>query len=143
MTIESALQTGIASGLAADGNLSAYTIAVYPHTAPEKAVYPFVTYEQLGTSVDKASGVSASSLQLTRATFDIQVHAESVQTRALIQTAIKTLLHGFRGELGTENLDIRESFIDSISAFSERDLTGSDAEIYRASITLNLFYNWS
>ena len=143
MTIESAINTGLTAHFVADSNLSALTVPVYPHVAPQGSVYPFVIYTIINSSVDKALDPASAQLTLTSIDIELGVYADSVSTRSLLMTSIKSKLHGFRGALGTENLDIRESFLQSLSTFSEADLTGSDEQIYRASMSFNIFYNWS
>ena len=143
MTIESAISTGLKAHFLADGNLSGITSPVYPHVAPQGAAYPFVIYTIINSSADKALDPSSAQLTLTSIDIELGVYADSVSTRSLLMASIKTKLHGFRGALGTESLDIRESFLQSASTFSESDLTGSDDQIYRASLDFNVFYNWT
>lgn len=141
MSIESALQSHLSTEFAADSNLSALSIEVYPHNAPQTADLPFVTYAMFGSDLEKYINTSAG--ELTQVTFDLNVWAGSVTNRALILQSIKDIIHGMRGDIGTENLDIRLSFISNVSTFSENDITGTDEEIYRASVIIELTYNWS
>jgi hypothetical protein len=143
MTIESAIATGLKAAFIADGTLSGFTVPVYAHIAPQDAVYPYVTYEILNSVTENLLDPVGASLTLTSVDIDLSIYSKSVSQRALIKTSIKNKLHGFRGALGTENLDIRSSSMTSFSDFTESDLTGSDAQIYRSSFTFNLFYNWS
>ena len=144
MTIESALQSGLTTALAADGNLSALTIPVYPHTAPQSAALPFCTYAIEATEVENTINyASKGELTLTIAQLRIDIWADTVANRALIMTAIKDWLHGFRGALGSENLDIRQARLSNVTTLSEKDITGSDDEIYRGDLSFEIVYNWS
>ena len=139
MSIESALTTH----LQADATLSSLSAGVYPHVAPQSATYPFFVYSIQNSRTERALNKSAGEIDLTETTIDLQVFTESVSERATITARIKTILHGFRGALGTENLDIRETTLQSVSTFSEADVTGTDEQIYRASLILSFFHNWS
>lgn len=139
MSLESALTTE----LQADATLSGLSVQVYPHIAPQAAEYPFVTYAIQSSQTERSLNKGPSGSTLTEAFVDLQVFSESVSERGQIMTRIKNLLHGFRGDLGTENLNIRETTLQSVSTFSEADLTGTDEQIYRASLILSFFYHWS
>jgi hypothetical protein len=144
MTIESALQTGLTTALAADGNLSALTIPVYPHVAPQSAALPFCTYAVEATEVENNLNYSSkTALTLSGASVRLHVWAGTVASRALIMTAIKAWLHGFRGALGTEALDIRQARLSNVTTLSEKDITGTDSEVYRADLSFEIIYNWS
>lgn len=137
MSIESALTTH----LQADVTLGGLSVQVYPHIAPQDAEYPFCVYSIQGSETSRALNKSAGELTLTETQIDLQVFSDSVSERSTIIERIRTVLHGFRGSLGTENLDIRETTLQSVSTFSETDLTGTDEQIYRASLILSFFHN--
>lgn len=144
MTIESALQTGLTTALAADGTLSALTIPVYPHFGPQSAALPFCTYAIEATDIENNLNYSSKTdLTLSAATVRLHVWAGTVASRALIMTAVKAWLHGFRGALGTEQLDIRQARLSNVTTLSEKDITGTDEEIYRADLSFEIVYNWS
>jgi len=144
MTIESALQTGLTTALAADGTLSALTVPVYPHFGPQSAALPFCTYAVEATDIENNLNYSSKTdLTLSAATVRLHVWAGTVASRALIMTAIKVWLHGFRGALGTEQLDIRQARLSNVTTLSEKDITGTDEEIYRADLSFEIVYNWS
>lgn len=143
MTIESAIQSELSTGFAADANLAGLSVEIYPHTAPQAADYPFVNYQILDADIEGTINGAQSDLTLTQVGIELEVWAETVSARALIMKSIKDIMHGKRGAIGTEALNIRSCFIDSASTFSERDISGSDEEIYRGSIVLTIFYNWS
>lgn len=144
MTIESALQSGLTTALAADGALSALTVPVYPHMAPQTAVLPFCTYAIEATELENTINyASKAELTLTIAQLRVDVWASSVLNRALIMTAIKDYLHGFRGALGSESLDIRQARLSNVTTLSEKDITGTDSEIYRGDLSFEIVYNWS
>lgn len=145
MSIESALYSYLTTHLAADTNLAAVgTVTVYPERAPQSASYPFILYSMLSSDTENNLNHQATSeLTLTSALFDLSIYAQSISDRALILKSVKDALHGHAGDIGTESLNIRHSVIETINTFSEQDLTGADLQIYRASITLNLTFNWS
>lgn len=144
MSLESALQSGLAAALAADGNLSALTVPVYPHIAPQSAAVPFCSYAIEAQNLENTINYSdKSELTLTTADVRIDIYAATVLTRSLIMTAVKDWLHGFRGSMGTENLDIRQARLSNVYTLSEKDITGSDQEIYRGDLSFEIVYNWS
>ena len=139
MGIESAIVTELEN----DATLSGLSVSVYPHVGSESATYPFIVYSITGSKTENYLNKTPSDLTLTEVNIDLSVFTDSVSERAQIITRIKNLLHGFTGDLGTENLNIRNSILQSVSTFSEADLTGTDEQIYRASLSLIFFYNWS
>ena len=143
MTIETAIQTGLKSHFTGDSNLTGISAPVYPHIAPQGSAYPFVIYTIINSSIEKSINPASDTLTLTNINIELGIFSTSMETRSLLMASIKDKLHGFRGSLGTESLDIRESFLESAATFSESELTGSDEQIYRASLTFNLYYNWS
>lgn len=143
MTIESAIQSHFTTEFAADPNLAGLSVEVYPHTAPQTASYPFVNYSILESDVEATINGAQADLTLTGIMLELEIWTETVAARALIMTSVKDIMHGKRGAIGTEALNIRSCFIDSVNSFSERDITGSDEEVFRASMVLSIFYNWS
>ena len=143
MSIETAIATGLKSHLASDNTLTGITAPVYAHIASQGAAYPLIIYSVINTEIEKTINQAASEMTLTRLDFDLSIYSESMAQRALLMTSVKNKFHGFRGSLGTENLDIRESFLQSLTTFNESDLTGSDDQLYRATLSFQLFYNWS
>lgn len=139
MSIESALTTHLKT----DATLSGLSVGVYPHVAPQNATYPFIVYSIANSDTEKYLNKGPADLTLTEVTINLDIHSESVSQREAITTRIKNTLHGFTGNLGTESLDIKESYLQSFSTFAESDLTGTDEQIYRASLSLTFFYNWS
>lgn len=143
MTIESAVQSHLTTELGADANLSALSVQVYPHVAPQSSTLPFVTYEIQSTDPEYFLNASQSDLDFTIQTLELQIWANTMANRALIMASIKDIMHGVTGAIGIENLDIRQCVIDNVSTFSESEVNGTDEEIYRASLDLRLMYNWS
>ena len=143
MSIESAITTHLKTQFGLDSNLSGITVNVYPHIAPQNANYPFVVYSMLTSDTANFMSTPQADLKLTEQSFDLSIYSESVSTRALINRSMMDILHGYTGNIGTENLKIRSCFNTSISTFSETDLTGSDDQIFRSSLVFNFFYNWS
>jgi len=139
MSIESALSTQLRD----DATLSGLSVSVYPNLAPQNAGYPFIVYAITNNETENYIDGVQANLTLTEVTFDLSVYSDSVSERAQIITRIKNTLHGFSGALGTEALNIKTSILRSVSTFSESDLTGTDEQIYRASLSLTFFYNWS
>lgn len=139
MSIESALKTHLEN----DATLSGLGVVVYPHVAPQQAVYPFITYSILSAESSRALNKAAGQVTLTETTIELQVFSDSVSERSTAMTRIRNILHGFRGALGTENLDIRETTLQNVSTFSEADITGTDEQIYRANLVFSFFYNWT
>ena len=136
MTIEQSFVTIVKEKLVDAG----YTAAkVYPGTAPQSADYPFLTYQLIADRRDRfANFTDPSDMELTTARIDLQVFSTTASERADIIDNLRDVLHGYRGN--PSNADMRSCFIDSISHFSENDLTGTDEQIYRAVIPFDISY---
>ena len=136
MTIEAAITTLLESTLSTAG----YTTAkVYPHVAPQSAVYPFVTYDLISDARDKFANYSTNGdMEFTNARIELQIWSATASQRASIEGDLRDELHGYRGNPG--GADVRSCFVDSMSHFSENDLTGTDEQIYRAVMPLDLTY---
>ncbi|MBT8046400.1 MAG: hypothetical protein KJN67_04465 [Pontiella sp.] len=137
MSIETALKSAIDNNSA----LASYSLEVYPNIAPQTATDPLIVYQVLSTDLDHDIGLEA--LTLAESEISLEVYTDTPTDRAGIVDALKDQFHGFRGALGSESLDIRRATLNNFSTFSENDITGSDADIYRASLVINFVYNWS
>ena len=139
--IEKAIAQGLPALLTADANLSAYTIKLYPHVAPQTASYPFITYASIATVPDVFMNPSAQTDQkFTESNIELTVWAETKQSQDLITHSLRTILHGRTGAFG--NLNLSRCLVTDISTFSESDISGSDENIYRASVICNFSYFW-
>lgn len=133
MTIESALY----SYLSTKASVTAVVgIRIYPQVAPDSAAYPFITYnvtnEQHDHSMGGATGLANPSIQ-------IDVWAETVANRVAIAEVVRNALDGFRGNMGTENLNIRNCFLQNRSNFNESDGEGK-TPIYRSSMDFSIWH---
>lgn len=137
------IETAIKTALENDATLSSLAVTVWPHVAAKSAAYPFIVYSANGSDIENYINGVQANLTLTRININLDIYTDSVQQREQITTQIKNLLHGFSGDLGTENLNIRNSILQSVSTFSESDLTGTDEQIYRSSLSFDFHYNWS
>ena len=136
MSIESALATHLRT----DATLSGLSVDVYPNVAPQTASYPLIVYQILsGSAANHMTGGS----DLSEVSIDLSIYTDSVSQRDQIATRIKNILHGFRGSLGTEALNVRNVVFQSIQTFSESDITGTDEQIYRSTVTFVFHFNWS
>ena len=140
MSIETAIVSEVAQNIALDPAITG-TVPVYAHIAPQSASYPFIVYSLIGTTVEHH--IAGTGGDLTRAAIDLSVYSETMAEQSLVVDNFKRYLHGRGGRWGAENLDVRLCFIDSINTFSQSDIDGTDEQIYRAAVTLNIFYNWS
>ena len=139
MGIESAITTHLNS----DATLSGLSVGVYPHVAPADASYPFIVYSVTSSETEHYINKDQNpSPTLTNALVDLSIYSESVSERAQIMSRLKTMLHDFRGALGTESLDIRSAALQTVATFSESDLTGTDEQIFRSQMPFNFTYNW-
>lgn len=136
MSLESGFVTLVESTLTDAGYT---TTLVYPHTAPQTASYPFVTYDLITDNRDKFANYSTpSDMDLQIARLELQVWAQTASGRSDIVDALRNVLHGYTGT--TAGVAVRSCFIDSISHFGENDLTGTDAQIYRAVLPFDIAY---
>ena len=136
MTIEASLNTLMDTVLTAIGQTS---INLYPGTAPVSANYPFITYELITDRRDRFANYSANSdMTLQQCRIELQLWTTTASDRATIEADLRDELHGYRGTSGDHAW--RSCFIDGISHFSENDLTGTDDQIYRAVIPLDITY---
>jgi len=136
MSIESALATHLRT----DAILSGLSVGVYPNVAPQSASYPLGVYQVISGSPEFHLGGAST---LSEFTIDISVYSTTISEREQIATRIKNLLHGYRGALGTEALDVRNILLQSVQTFSESDLDGTDEQIYRSNLSFIFHFNWS
>ncbi|MCP4230782.1 MAG: DUF3168 domain-containing protein, partial [bacterium] len=87
---------------------------IYATVAPSSVTYPFITFEIISEDPDHHMGGAAG---LTNVLVQVDAWAFLVAERQAIGEAIRNAMDGFTGDLGTENLRIRNCFLRNRTTF--------------------------
>ncbi len=133
MTIESALYSYLSTKASITALVST---RIYPQVAPDSGDYPFITYNVISESHDHAmqgaTGLANPSLQ-------VDVWAETIADRVAVSESLRNALDGFTGNMGTENLSIRNCFLQNRANFNENDGEGK-TPAYRSSMDFSIWH---
>ena len=133
MTIESALYSYLSTKASITALVST---RIYPEVAPDSAAYPFITYNIFGESHDHAM---QGATGLTNPTLQLDVWADTIADRVTISEAIRNALDGYTGNMGTENLSIRNCFLQNRANYTESDGEGK-TPAYRSSLDFSIWH---
>jgi hypothetical protein len=133
MTIESALYSHLSTKASITALVST---RIYPQVAPESATYPFITYTVLSESHDHSMGGATG---LTNPTIQIDAWADTIANRVAVSEAIRNALDGFTGNMGTENLSIRNCFLQNRANFNENTTEGK-TPTWRSSMDFSIWH---
>ncbi len=134
MTIESAIYNELSTTAEITAVVST---RIYPQVAPESAAYPFITFLVVSEVPEHHMGGAAP---LTRVMMQFDVWAETHAERVDIAEVLRNALDGFRGDMGTENLDIQSCFLENRSNFQESDTEGKAAPVFRTSMDFSIWH---
>lgn len=109
---------------------------IYPLLAPDTPTYPHITYTVFGEGhdhdMDGATG-------LTDLTMQVDVWAKTITSRRNVAEALRNALDGFTGNMGTENLNIRNCTLEDRSHFFDKDDEGGGT-FYRTSMDFSIWH---
>ncbi len=124
------LDVAIYSHLAADPALSALVgQRIYPGSAPQGAVRPYVTFFSVSTSPG-AHMLGGDGLAEVRLQLDIW--ADSAQSRLEVSDRLFMRLHGFRGPMGQEALDVRSVTLEGPASTQEQPTDAGETPTFRS-----------
>ena len=107
------METGVYSYLISKTSItSLVSTRIYPLIAPEGSAWPFIIYQRIGSSHEH--NMSGSS-GLVTATVQIDAYAEAYSSAKSIGAAIRNVLDGYRGLMGS-------TFVSRCHLGDERDL---------------------
>lgn len=113
---------------------------IYATVAPSAVTYPFITFEIISEDPDHyMQGAS----NLTNVLVQIDAWAFLVAERQSIGEAIRNALDGFVGNLGAENLVIRNCFLRNRTTFEEPDKQGKNLPVHRSSLDFSIWHEQS
>ena len=134
MTIESALFSYLSTKAEVTAEVST---RIYPQPAPQEADYPFITLMVITDNPEHHMGGAAG---LTNVGMQIDIWTETIPERVEISEVIRNVLDGFRGNMGTENLNIRSCFMQNRANFLESDTEGKASPVYRSSMDFSIWH---
>jgi hypothetical protein len=133
MTIESAFYSYLTSKPAITALVST---RIYPLLAPDTPTYPFITYTVFGEGHDHDFSGATGLVDLT---MQCDVWAKTVIDRSDITEALRNALDGFTGDMGAENLNVRQCYLIDRAHFFERD-TEESTPYYRTSMDFSIWH---
>lgn len=134
MTIETALF----SYLSTKPEITALvSTRVYATIAPSSITFPLITFRILSEAPEHDTG---GAVGLTRVLMQIDVWAYIVSERQNISEAIRNVLDGFVGLMGTEQLDVRNCFLENRTTFEEPDKHGKNLPVHRSSMDFSIWH---
>lgn len=108
---------------------------IYPASAPQGAVYPFVTYQRISTPRFRAMGQDATVAQ-TRIQVNIYARTENNTAYALskqVAAAVRAALSRWRGTFASTV--IQDCYIDN-----EQDLEAPDTQVHGVALDILISY---
>lgn len=134
MTIESALYSYLSGKAEVNAEIAT---RIYPQIGPPGAVYPFLTYMVLGEDHTHDMGGASG---LVNVSMQIDVWALTQKKRSEIAEVLRNVLDGFAGDMGAENLNIRQCFLESRSNFQEPETEGREKPVFRTSLDFSIWH---
>jgi len=133
MTIE----TAFFSYVTAQASITTHVgTRVYPLVAPYTPTYPHIVFTVFGEGRDHSMSGATGLVDLT---MQVDVWASSITSRVAIAEALRNKLDGFRGDMGTENLDVRNCTLQNKEQFFEKDTEGGNT-FYRVSMDFLIWH---
>lgn len=109
---------------------------VYPFPAPASASYPFITFQLI---TEEHSHSMSGAVGLTNPVMQIDIWSESFSDQMLVSEAVRNALDGFRGDMGSDNLNIRNCFLQNRASFTESESEGR-APVHRSSMDFSIWH---
>ena len=134
MTIETALYSELSTTAEVTAVVST---RIFPQVAPLTVPYPFIVYSVINSIPEHHMGGASA---LTNVSLQLDVWAETVGELITIAEVLRNDLDGFRGDMGTENLDILSCFMDTRTTFEEPDPRGRKAPVFRSSLDFTIWH---
>ncbi len=134
MTIETALFSELSTTAEV---IAVVGTRIYPQVAPATVAYPFIVYSVISSLPEHHAGGASD---LTNVSLQIDVWAETVGELLTIVEVIRNDLDGFKGDMGTENLDIRSCFLETRRTFEEPDPRGRKAPVFRSDMDFSIWH---
>ncbi len=134
MTIESALFNYLSNE---SGMTTLVSTRIYASSPPSAPVYPFVTFQVLNNQPEH---YMAGAVGLTEVLMQVDAWAFLVSEQQAISEALRNLLDGFRGAMGSELLAVRKCFLETRTTFQEPDKQGKNLPVHRASLDFSIWH---
>jgi hypothetical protein len=134
MTIESAIFSYLTSKVEITTLVSTRVYATVPPSAP---TYPFITFTKI---TDQPNRDQDGSIGLAEVRLQLDAWAFIVQEQQNISEALRNVLDGFRGLMGTELLDVRRCYLETRNTFQEPDKQGKNLPVHRASLDFIIWH---
>ena len=132
------LETAIYSELSTTAEVIAVVgTRIYPQVAPLTVSYPFIVYSVINSIPEHHMGGASA---LTNVSMQLDVWAVTVAELLDIVEVLRNDLDGFRGDMGTENLDILSCFMETRRTFEEVDPLGKKAPVFRSDMDFSIWH---
>jgi hypothetical protein len=110
---------------------------IYATIAPSSVTFPFITFKILSEASEHDMG---GAVGLTRVLVQLDAWAYEVSERQAIAEALRNVLDGFKDLMGTEQLDVRNCFMENRTTFEEPDKHGKNLPVHRSSIDFSIWH---
>jgi len=137
MTIETAFFSYVTSKAEITNLVST---RVFASVAPSSPTYPYITFTVISNQPEHYMGGSSG---LTSVRLQVDAWARLVSEQQDISEALRNVLDGYGGLMGTENLDVRMCFMENRNTFEEPDKQGKNLPVHRASIDYLIWHKES
>ena len=134
MGIETALFSYLSNKAAITAEVST---RIYATVAPSSVTFPYITYEIISEDHEHEMDGAAG---LTNVLVQLDAWARLVSERQDIGEALRNALDGFTGQMGTENLEIRNCFLENRTTFEETDKEGKNLPVHRSSLDFSIWH---
>ena len=134
MSVESALY----DHLTADAALTALVSnRIYPTVAPQNVTLPYVTFNVIAGEHERHALAGAGLAQVS---VQIDVWDDDAAGRRSVTDALFDRLHGFRGQMGTEQLEVRSVHVDGPTDSYEEPIQGGEEGIFRGRTEIQVWH---
>lgn len=126
-------KTAFRDYLVGDATIQSYVGAdpgarVYPFVAPPEATLPYIIYQRI--SAERGHNYSSAN-GMTTQRYQVDSYATEALTVESMADAVRERCDGFRGLMGTDNLDVRHMRLDDEDDRLNLPNTGSEVVTHR------------
>lgn len=132
------LKTAFRDYLVADVTIASFvSTRVYPFAAPPEATLPYILYSRISADHGHHYGGADG---LTRQRLDVDSYGTDALTVESMADAIRERCDGFKGLMGTDNLDVRGLWLDDDDDRLTLPNTGSEVVTHRVRQDLFIWF---
>jgi hypothetical protein len=137
-TIYSALYDEMRDDIGIAAIVGAGTLArIFPGIPPPDATAPFISFRRINyLRLESFSGPST----LAKPTFQIDCWGSSNESMVALSEAVRGLLDGFRGDMGSDNIVVRRAFLIGQNDDPEDPSDGGGVDVNRNRMNFDIWH---